>query len=86
VLKNINIKPNVYPGEKMATHVTLQMIYDEVRRVNERLRLMEEIIEEVLIKSLPEVELTQEQIEEIQSSIREMKKGNYVTIEELKRA
>lgn len=63
-----------------------EMIHDEVKRANERLRLMKEIIEEVLIKSLPDVELTKEEIKEIESSIKEMKKGDYVTIEELKRA
>ena len=77
---------NVYSDEKMSSQVTLEMIYDEVKRVNERLRLMEEILEEVLIKSLPEVELTKEEITEIESSIKEMKKGDYVALEELKRA
>jgi len=77
---------NLYSDEKMSSQVTLEMIYDEVKRVNERLRLMEEILEEVLIKSLPEVELTKEEIMEIESSIKEMKKGDYVALEELKRA
>ena len=79
-------RANVYPGEKMGTPVTLEMIYDEVKRVNERLKLMEDIIEEVLIKGLFEVELSKEEIKEIENSIKEMRKGNYVTLEELKRA
>ena len=62
------------------------MIYDEVKRVNERLRLIEDIIEEVVLKSLPEAELSEEKIKEIERSIQEMKKGNYVTLEELMRA
>jgi len=62
------------------------MIYDEVKRVNERLRLIEDIIEEVVLKSLPEAELSKEKIKEIERSIQEMKKGNYVTLEELMRA
>jgi len=66
--------------------VTLEMIYDEVKRVNERLRLIEDIIEEVVLKSLPEAELSKEKIKEIERSIQEMKKGNYVTLEELMRA
>ena len=70
----------------MGTSVTLEMIYDEVKRVNERLKLMEDIIEEVLIKGLSEVELSKEEIKEIENSIKEMRKGNYVTLEELKRA
>lgn len=70
----------------MRTTVTLEMIYDEVKRMNERLRLIEDLIEEVLIRSLSEVELSKEEIIEIENSIKEMKKGDYVTLEELKRA
>jgi hypothetical protein len=71
---------------KMNARVTLEMIYDEVKKVNERLRLIEDIVEEVVIKSLPEAELSREKIKEIERSIQEMKKGNYATLEELKRA
>lgn len=70
----------------MNTQVTLEMIYDEVKRVNERLRLIEDIIEEVITKGLSEVTLRKEKITEIDRSIQEMKKGNYVTLEELKSA
>ena len=70
----------------MKTQVTLEMIYDEIKRVNERLRLIEDIIEEVVIKSIPEVELEKEEIKEIERSIKEMKKGNYATLEELESA
>ena len=70
----------------MNTQVTLEMIYDEVRRVNERLKLLEDIIEEIVIRSLPEAELSPEKTKEIKRSIEEMKKGNYVTLEELKSA
>jgi hypothetical protein len=70
----------------MDEQVTLEMIYDEVRRVNERLRLIEDVIEEVVVKGLPEVSLGKGKIKEIERSIREMKKGNCVTLEELKSA
>ena len=70
----------------MSNQVTLEMIYDEVRRVNERLRLIEDVIEEVVVKGLPEVSLGKEKIREIERSIREMKKGNCVALEELKSA
>lgn len=79
-------RANVYSGEKVSTPVTLEMIYDEVKRVNERLKLMEDIIEEVLIRDLSEVELSKEEIKEIENSIKEMRKGNYATLEELKGA
>jgi len=64
----------------------LDMIYEEVRKVNERLSLIEEVIEEVLIKGLPEVELSEEEMREIKASIKEMREGEYVTLEALKRA
>jgi cysteine sulfinate desulfinase/cysteine desulfurase-like protein len=70
----------------VGTSVTLEMIYDEVKKMNERLEHIEDVIEEVVIKSIPEVELSKEKTEEIEHSIQDMKKGNYVTLEELKRS
>lgn len=70
----------------MGTSVTLEMIYEEVKRVHERLKLIEDTIEEVIIRSLPKIELNKEKMKEIERSIKEMKKGNYVTLEELKSA
>ena len=70
----------------MGSQSILDMIYEEVRKVNERLSLIEEVIEEVLIKGLPEVELSEEEMREIKASIKEMREGEYVTLEALKRA
>ena len=70
----------------MSTRVTLEMIYDEVKRINERLRLIEDMIEDAVMKGLPEVKLSKEKMKEIERSVQEMKKGNYVTLEELKGA
>jgi hypothetical protein len=75
--------PNAYSGKsKMGTSVTLEMIYEEVKRVNERLKLIEDTIEEIIIRGLPKIELNKEKIKEIERSIKEMKKGNYATLEE----
>jgi len=68
----------------MNKQVTLEMIYNEVKRVNERLKLIEELIEEIIIKSIPEVKLSGREVEKIKKSIMEMKKWDYVTLEELK--
>lgn len=65
---------------------TLEAIYEEVRKVNERLSLIESVIEEVIIRGLPKVRFSEEEVEEIRSSIKEMKKGDYVTLEALKGA
>jgi predicted transcriptional regulator len=62
------------------------MIYDEVKRVNKRLSLIEDAIEEVIVRGLPEVTVSKEEKEEIKRSIQEMKKGNCVTLEELESA
>ena len=70
----------------MDSQITLEMIYEEIRRVNERLTIIEEVIEEALIRGLPEVELSEEEIVEIKASINEMRKGEYVTLEALERA
>jgi hypothetical protein len=70
----------------MGTKVTLEMIYEEVKKVNERLSLIEETVEEVIIKALPEVTLGKKKTKEIESSVQEMKRGNCVTLEELKSA
>lgn len=47
---------------------------------------LEMIFEEIVTKGLPEATLSKEKLREIQHSIQEMKKGNYVTLEELKGA
>ena len=70
----------------MGTQVTLEMIYDEVKQVNKRLSLIEDAIEEVIVKGLREATVSKEEKEEIKRSIEEMKKGNCVTLEELKSA
>lgn len=70
----------------MSTPVTLEMVYDEVKRVNERLRLIEDVVEKVIVEGLPEVTISKEKKEEIKRSIQEMKKGNCVSLEELKSA
>jgi predicted transcriptional regulator len=70
----------------MGTQVTLEMIYDEVKQVNKRLSLIEDAIEEVIVKGLPKVTISEKEKEEIKRSVEEMKKGNCVTLEELKSA
>ena len=70
----------------MSKQVTLEMIYDEVKKINERLRIIEDVIEKIVIKSIPEAKHSRKELEEIKKSILEMKKGNCVTLEELKSA
>jgi len=57
----------------MPTQVTLEMVYNEVKRVNERLDLIENIIEETITRNLPQVRVSRRKKEEIEGSIKEMK-------------
>jgi len=70
----------------MDSQPTLEAIYEEVRKVNERLSLIEEVIEEVIIRGLPEAKLSEEEVGEIKASIKEMREEDYVTLEALKGA
>jgi len=60
------------------------MIYGEVKKLNKRIEFLEELIEEIIVKDLPKVKLSEEEVEEIKKSIEEMKRGEYVALEELK--
>ena len=72
--------------KKLVDQPTLEDIYDEVRKVNERLSVIERVIEEIIIMGLPKVKLSEDELKEIRSSVEEMKKGDYVTLEALKGA
>ena len=62
----------------------LEAIYREVKLINKRLDLLEDLIEEIIIKELPRAKLSEEEITEIKKSIEDMKRGEYVTLEDLK--
>jgi len=69
---------------RLDENVTLSMIYGEVKKLNKRIEFLEELIEEIIVKDLPKVKLSEEEVEEIKKSIEEMKRGEYVALEELK--
>ena len=70
----------------MSTPVTLEMIFQEVKKVNDRLILIENAVEDVIIRNLPEGTVTKKEAKEIEESIQEMKRGKCVSLEELKGA
>ena len=72
--------------ERGARTITLEMVYDEVKKLREEVRYLEDLLEAVLLRGLPEVELSPEELEEIRKSVEEMRRGEYVSIEELKEA
>lgn len=63
--------------------VTLDVIYEELRKLNRRMDILEDLIEEIILRELPRVKLTEEEMEEIRRSLDEIRKGEYVTLEEL---
>jgi hypothetical protein len=70
----------------VSTPVTLEMIFQEVKKVNDRLILIENAVEEVIIRNLPEVGVSKKEAKEIEESVQEMKSGKCVSLEELKGA
>ena len=68
----------------MSGKVTLEMVYREIRLVRERLDALEDLIEALIIRELPEVELSPEELKDVKRRVEEMKRGEYTTLEELK--
>jgi len=63
----------------MSGKVTLEMVYREIRLVRERLDALEDLIEALIIRELPEVELSPEELKDIKRRVEEMKQGKYAT-------
>lgn len=59
------------------------MVYEEIKKLNKRMDFIEELVEEVVARELPKAKLTEEEAAEIKKSLEEMKKGEYVTLDEL---
>ena len=69
----------------MNSTTVLEAIYEEVKSISKRLDMLEDLIEEIIIKDLRRVKLSDEEINEIKKSIKDMKRGEYATLEDLKR-
>jgi hypothetical protein len=68
------------------SEITLNMVYEEIRRLNKKMDFIEELVEEMILRELPKVKFNEEEAEEIRSSIEQMKKGEYATLDELMNA
>lgn len=66
--------------------VNVGMLYEEVRKLSKRMDFIEELVEGLMIRGLPKVRLGKKEVEEIKSSLEQMMKGEYVTVEELTNA
>ncbi len=65
------------------TKVTLDVIYEELRRLNKRMDILEELMEEIILRELPRVKLSEKELDEIKKSVEEIRRGEYVALEEL---
>ena len=70
----------------MSGEVSLELIYREVKKISERIDFLEDLIEEIIISDLPRRRLSDEEVREIKKAIEEMRKGEYVDLEELRSA
>ena len=70
----------------MSSEVSLELIYKEIKKISERISFLEDLFEEIIISDLPRKKLSKEEIKMIMKSVEEMKKGEYVDLEELKSA
>jgi len=52
------------------------MVYGEVKKMSEKLAFIEDVIEEVFIRTIPEESLPKKKLEEIKRRVAEMKKGD----------
>jgi len=64
------------------TEVTLDVIYEELRRLN-RMDILEELIEEIILRELPRVKLSEKEIDEIKKFVEEIRRGECAILEEL---
>ena len=65
---------------------SLESIYKEVKSVNQRLDFLEDLVEEVVVSSLPRARVTKNQKTELKKRLAEMKRGERTTLEDMKRA
>lgn len=62
-------------GERLLNNskVTLEMVYGEVKKMSEKLAFIEDVIEEVFIRTIPEESLPKKKLKEIKKRLAEMK-------------
>lgn len=71
-----------YRGYKMQTS-SLNAIHSGLRSLSERLGLIEDLVEEVILSQLPKAKINAREMAKIMRSVAEMRAGERVTLEEL---
>ncbi len=65
---------------------SLELIYKEVKSMNKRLDLLEDLVEEVVVSNLPKAGLSKQEERQMKRRLSEMRRGERATLEEMKRA
>jgi predicted transcriptional regulator len=65
--------------------VSLEKVFAEVKKVRVRLEAIERTLENLVDALLPEEEISQKELKEIDEVEREIEKGEYVSLEEVRR-
>ena len=63
----------------MGEDATLQLIYEEVLKMSRRLESLEEVIEEIIVRDLPEAEMTVEEHRAHEKHLAETRSGDWVS-------
>jgi len=69
----------------LSQEISLADIYEEIKKVNTKLESIERILEIVVERSLPEEEISEEELKEIREIEKEIERGEYVTLDEMKK-
>ena len=65
---------------------SLELIYKEVKSVSERLDFLEDLVEEIIVSDLPKARLRKSQRTDLSNRLAEMKRGERIKLDDMKRA
>ncbi len=68
----------------MTTEVSLDKVYEEMKRIRQELKLIEKSLDSLVASLIPEEEVSPEEIKELREIEAEMNRGECVTLEEVK--
>jgi len=69
----------------LTTEVSLDKVYEEVKRIRLELKSIEKSLDSLVESLIPEEEISPEEVKELREIEAEMKRGECVTLEEVKR-
>jgi hypothetical protein len=65
------------------SQVSLEDIYAELKNVSSKLESVEKTLETLIIMMLPEEEISEDELKEIEEAEAEIERGEYILLEEL---